>query len=166
MTTVSTESQFINIDEMNTTETVLENSFADLSVEFDSQSDYTVLSLAIPVLEIIPPVLEIMPPAPPSIEENNNFIPGQFKYISCKISREMLQNAYKAITLTETWKFVKKDIESFSFSSAPEIWHITNKMVELGYNNHSGSSFGWTMRQMQYIAKFGEESFKEMTEQW
>jgi hypothetical protein len=35
-------------------------------------------------------------------------------------------------------------------------------MVELGYNGHSGSSFGYTMRAMQYIAQNGEEKYKGM----
>jgi hypothetical protein len=78
----------------------------------------------------------------------------------------MLQNAYQAVNQTETWNFVKKDIESFSLSSAPEIWRITNKMEQLGYNGHSGCSFGWTMRQMQIIAREGEGKYKEMAEKW
>jgi hypothetical protein len=133
--------------EMNTTETILENS---LAIELDSQTDYTSLP---------------MPPAPPSIEETS-FIPGQFKYIKCIYSRKMLQNAYQAISQTENWNFVKKDIESFSFSSAPEIGQISVKMVELGYDGHSGFSFGWTMRQMQTISRQGEQWFKEIAKKW
>ena len=34
-------------------------------------------------------------------------------------------------------------------------------MLELGYIGHSAYSFNWTMKQMQFIAKFGEEKFKE-----
>jgi hypothetical protein len=47
------------------------------------------------------------------------------------------------------------------FSDDQEIWRITAKMEELGYNGHSGCSFGWTMRQMQYIAKYGEEKYRD-----
>ena len=39
---------------------------------------------------------------------------------------------------------------------------IHNKMIELGYDGHSGGSFGWTMRQMQYIANHGEEKYKNL----
>ena len=145
MTTLSAE---MNITETNITETVLENSVADLAIEFDSQTDYTSL---------------LMPPPPPP---STSFVPGEFKYVNDKHSRVMLQNAYQAVNQTETWNFVKKDIESFSLSSAPEIWRITNKMEQLGYNGHSGFSFGWTMRQMQFIAKNGEGKYKEMAEKW
>jgi hypothetical protein len=147
MTTISTESSIMSI----ITETVLENSSADLSVEFDSQPDYTTFPEP------------IMPPQPPG---DDNFIPGEFKYINSKHSRNMLQNAYQAINQTETWNFVKKDIESFSFSNTTEIKLISNKMTELGYYGHSGVSFGWTMRQMQFIAKNGEEAFKIIAEKW
>jgi len=145
MTTLSAE---MNITETNITETVLENSVADLAIEFDSQTDYTSL---------------LMPPPPPP---STSFVPGEFKYVNDKHSRVMLQNAYQAVNQTETWNFVKKDIESFSLSSAPEIWRITNKMEQLGYNGHSGFSFGWTMRQMQIIAREGEGKYKEMVEKW
>jgi hypothetical protein len=136
---------------MNACETILKNSFADISIEFVSQSDYTTFS------ELI------MPPEPPV---ENNYVPGEFKYINSKHSRNMLQNAYQAINQTETWNFVKKDIESFSFSNTPEINRISDKMTELGYYGHSGVSFGWTMRQMQFIAKNGEEAFKIIAEKW
>jgi hypothetical protein len=76
--------------------------------------------------------------------------------------REMLINAWQAITMTENWNFVKQPIESFSWSNDPRINIISNKMVELGYNGHSGSSFGYTMRAMQYIAQNGEDKYKEM----
>jgi len=149
MTALSIELLSMNINEMNTCETILKNSFADISIEFDSQSDYTTF-----------PEL-IMPPEPPV---ENNFVSGEFKYIKDRNSREMLQNAYQAINQTETWNFVKKDIESFSFSNTTEINRISDKMTELGYYGHSGFSFGWTMRQMQFIAKNGEEVFKIINE--
>jgi hypothetical protein len=105
----------------------------------------------------------ILPPAPPSAEEEaKTFIPGRFEYIKDKHTKEMLVNAWQAITLTENWKFVAKDIDSFQMSNAPEIWIISNKMEELGYQCHSGFSFGWTMRQMQFISKKGEEEYKQL----
>jgi hypothetical protein len=38
-------------------------------------------------------------------------------------------------------------------------------MEQLGYYGHSGSSFGLTMRTMQYIARNGEEKFKKNREE-
>ena len=34
-------------------------------------------------------------------------------------------------------------------------------MIELGYDGHTGFTFGWTMRQIQSIAKQGEKKFME-----
>ena len=97
--------------------------------------------------------------------QNNNEIEflgnGQFEYVQDTHSREMLVNAWQAITSTELWDFVKQDTDTFMFSSDPRINIIGNKMVELGYGGHSGSSFGWTMRNMQFIAKHGEEEYKK-----
>jgi hypothetical protein len=101
----------------------------------------------------------LLPPSPPSVEEN--IIPGQFEYIKDNWTRDMLINAWQAINITETWDFVKQPIESFMFSNDPRVNIIYNKIEELGYTGHSGSSFGCTMRTMQYIATYGEKKFRE-----
>jgi hypothetical protein len=101
------------------------------------------------------------PQAPEHVRHQNKIIPGKFEYISDKWEREMLINAWQAITMTENWNFVKQPIESFSWSTDPRINIISNKMCELGYHGHSGSSFGFVMRAMQYIANNGEEKYKE-----
>ena len=101
------------------------------------------------------------PQAPEHVRRQDKIIPGKFEYVSNDYERLMLSNAWQAITITENWNFVKQPIESFSFSNDPRINIISNKMVELGYNGHSGSSFGYTMRAMQYIANNGEEKYKE-----
>lgn len=42
-------------------------------------------------------------------------------------SRIMFENAYQAISLTEMWDYMKKDRESFMFSSDKEIEIISKK---------------------------------------
>jgi len=86
---------------------------------------------------------------------------GKMDYIHDEQSRKMLENAWQAINLTETWDFVAQPIESFMWSQNPEIDIISQKMSELGYHGHSGCSFGWTMRQMQFLAEKGEDEFKK-----
>ena len=86
---------------------------------------------------------------------------GNFDYVPSILEREMYENAWHAITLTSMWEFVVQDIDSFMFSLDPRLDIIGEKMAEIGYNLHSGISFGRTMRQMQYLARFGEEKFKE-----
>lgn len=112
----------------------------------------------------------ILPPHPPELEKIDNskletqinmpeFIEGQFLYIIDIFTREMLVNAWNSITQLKLWDYMKKDTDSFVFSNDNEIKLIMKKMVELGYDEHSGCSFGWTMRQIQYIAINGEKQF-------
>ena len=93
---------------------------------------------------------------------NINLGDGKFEYIIDENEREMLTNAWKAITQTNNWNFMAKEIESFMFSNHPIIYEISRKMEELGYSGHSGCSFGCTMRNMQYLAQKGEEQFKKL----
>jgi hypothetical protein len=111
--------------------------------------------------------LNILPPNPPSTEDeiynSPTFVPGKFEYVKNQNIRLMLENAWQAITLTESWDFVKQKIESFSISENPIILKIINKMEELGYYGHSGCSFGVIMREMQYIAQNGEKEYIKRT---
>ena len=102
---------------------------------------------------------ELLLPPPPPV----TFVPGKFDYIKANHAnyKKMLVNAYQAITQTETWSFLKQPTGSFMSSKDPRINLISEKMVELGYDGHSGSSFGCTMRDMQYIANNGEEKFRD-----
>ena len=85
---------------------------------------------------------------------------GEMEYIKDTNTREMFTNAWKAITHTNNWDFVAKDIDSFMLSNDPRINEITEKMEEFGYNGHSGCSFGFTIRYMQLLVQKGEEEFK------
>jgi len=113
----------------------------------------------------------VFPPDPPSDEmikkeelgeKRINKGNGIFDYIESSLEREMFENAWQAINLTETWDFVSQDIESFMMSTDRQICTITNMMEQLGYCNHSGFTFGFTMRRMQYLATHGEEEFKKL----
>ena len=101
-------------------------------------------------------MLTNLPPPPPSIIGD-----GTFDYVTSKHEKDMLTNAFQAITETNLWDFMGKDIHSYMFSSEKEVKKIGNKMIELGYGLHSGASFGWTMRAMQFLAQNGERVFKE-----
>ena len=77
-------------------------------------------------------------------------------------TRYMIENAYQAITVTEGWDFMKTfndNQNGFMFSNNPMTGKIMSKMEELGYSGHSGGSFGWTMRNMEFLAKHGKDKF-------
>lgn len=85
---------------------------------------------------------------------------AEFNTITDEHNRFMLKNAHQAITLTEQWGFMRTFSDpSFMFSNSPTLSTITNKMSQLGYDGHSGCSFGWTMRQMEFLAKNGKQAF-------
>ena len=77
--------------------------------------------------------------------------------------KEMVQDAINAVTRTEMWEYMAKwstpDKDGFMFSTDTEL-EIINKKIE--YGGHSGSSYGWTMRQVEYIAKNGFDAYVDL----
>jgi len=98
--------------------------------------------------------MNTLPPQPPMREEELN---GNFMYIKSISDRKMFSTAYKAITITENWDYIKKMSSTFG----SEYNNIYNKIEELGYDGHSGCSFMATLREMQFIANYGEKLFKD-----
>ena len=76
--------------------------------------------------------------------------PGDFS--NMKYSNE-LDDAYKAVTIAEAWDWLKNfdDSRGFVFCTDPT---MTKIYKNIRYE-HSGSSFAWVMREMQFIAKSG-----------
>lgn len=79
---------------------------------------------------------------------------------------EMLKDAYAAITKCELWDWFKsyspEEGRGFMFSSHPNLERISAAMM---YDGHSGSSYGWTMRVMENIAKKGWTEHKNEVRQ-
>jgi hypothetical protein len=71
-----------------------------------------------------------------------------------KLEREMLADAYQAITACDLWDWMKNYTpdKGFVFSSHPNLDRIN---AALKYTGHSGTSYGWMMRTMENIAKLG-----------
>jgi hypothetical protein len=91
---------------------------------------------------------------------DTNITDAEFNIIPDEHSRFMLKNAHQAITMAEAWHFMRTfNDQSFMFSSNPIVSDIMKKMSELGYDGHSGTSFGWTMRQMEFLAINGKEVY-------
>ena len=86
------------------------------------------------------------------------YAPGDFSFINDVSTRSMLDDAYKAVTLTESWNFMAEDPGSggFMYSRDPRYTPIGKA---LKYDGHSGTSYGWTMRQIQMIANIGWEAY-------
>jgi hypothetical protein len=67
----------------------------------------------------------------------------------------MLKDAYDAITTANLWDFMRNEEpphgQGYMWWPHPNLSEITRHMK----TDHSGASYGWTMRQMQFIAKRG-----------
>jgi hypothetical protein len=95
-----------------------------------------------------------------SLRDNceNLYPPGKFQNLKYDENEvEMLEDAYSAVGRSEMWCFLQKEnFKSFMFDSPPEISKID---ALLQYSGHSGSSYGWVMRNMEGIAKGGWNNF-------
>jgi hypothetical protein len=88
---------------------------------------------------------------------------GNFSFLPAKLSHEkqMLEDAFAAMEKVEgSWdylanKTVPEKDTGFMFSRDTMIKKISDEVDKDGKIGHSGSSFGWTMREMEYIAKNG-----------
>lgn len=88
-----------------------------------------------------------------------------FNFITDSHTRDLVSNGYVAVTELELWDwmrtFTPAQNEGFMWSSHPNINKIVKKMESLpNPPGHSGSSFAFTMRALEYIAKNGIDSYK------
>lgn len=91
---------------------------------------------------------------------NNNDL---FNFIVDQSTKEFLQSAHRAITNCEMWDWIRiNNITSFMYEDGPEMRKFINEMQKDNINdNHSGSSYGFIMREIEYIAKNGYDKYKE-----
>jgi hypothetical protein len=75
----------------------------------------------------------------------------------------MLNDMFQAITEANQWDWMRtynpEEKRGFVWSDAPELKEI-DKYIQ--YQGHSGTSYAWTMRQMQYIAQHGMEGLAKV----
>ena len=80
-------------------------------------------------------------------------------------SKVMVQAGIDAVTGAEMWSWMAEyepeEGNGFMYSDHPNLDKINDRMNRL-YGGHSGSSYGWTMRQLQYIAKNGFDAYVNM----
>jgi len=88
-----------------------------------------------------------------------------FTFIRDMHTRNMIENGYQAVSQLELWSWLRnyepEDGHGFMFSSSPNLDRITQQMESLPNSvGHSGSSFGYTMRNLHFIAKHGIDAYK------
>lgn len=72
----------------------------------------------------------------------------------------MLADAYEAVTSADLWEYLARPStpgpDGFMFASDIELTAIASRMM---FKGHSGASYAWTLRQMEYIAKGGWDAY-------
>jgi len=72
-------------------------------------------------------------------------------------SRAYVEDACAAVTLTESWALLAQDVGD---RGVPVHKAVLDKMVYR--QDHSGSSYQWTMLQIQWIARHGLEAYRAL----
>jgi hypothetical protein len=88
---------------------------------------------------------------------------SNFIFIADPHIRNMVSNGYTAVTQLGLWDWLRtSNTDTFMFFSHPNVIKIGNKMESLPDSpGHSGNSFGFTMRNLEYIAKHGLEEYEK-----
>ena len=106
----------------------------------------------------VPP---IPPIAPPIISSYDYPICPDFTFISDTSTRQIIESAYKVVARTNSWQIIRNfHSRSFLFSGDHQIVELMTKIND-EYNGHSGTSLSCTMRNINYIAKNGFNSYRE-----
>jgi hypothetical protein len=95
---------------------------------------------------------------------------SNFEFIRDTYTRDLVNNGYRTISQLELWDWLRNYTPEpgagFMFSTSPNIERIMQHMESQPDSpGHSGSSFAFTMRSLQYIAKNGIEKYKQQIEQ-
>jgi len=76
----------------------------------------------------------------------------RWELIEREQEREMIKDLYEAVEKSNAFEILKDYKNLFD----PRL-QVINEHVT--YSGHSGFSFGWTLRQVQYIAEHGIEKY-------
>ncbi len=88
---------------------------------------------------------------------------SKYQTIYSVFEATMLQDADDAITSCGLWEWLRdynpEEGKGFAFSTDPNLDRISNAMK---YQGHSGSSWAWTMRTMQQVARIGWDKYVQL----
>jgi len=92
---------------------------------------------------------------------------SDLSFIRDSHTRSLVQNGHTAITQLELWdwlaSYVPDEDVGFVWSNHPNINRIVTKMESLpDAPGHSGGSFAFTMRALEYIAKHGMDGYRNV----
>ena len=76
-------------------------------------------------------------------------------------SRRYVADAHQAVTLAEAWDLMAQDPGEggFYMNSSDAVYKEIHRHMQF-LSEHSGSSYSWTMRQIQVIAQNGLDAYR------
>lgn len=83
---------------------------------------------------------------------------GDFSFVKDLEIRNMYDDAFKAIDVAEAWNFINSDPGDGGFMFSPDSYSLAIQK-NIKYTDHTGATYGMTMRVMQRIARVGWERF-------
>ena len=84
--------------------------------------------------------------------------PNLFSFVTDHQTHEFLTSAHKSVSVCELWDWLRtyQPSRGFMFDDSLEGDRIREEMKNYPVNkNHSGSSYAYILREMEYIAKNG-----------
>jgi hypothetical protein len=88
---------------------------------------------------------------------------GEFHKLELGIHEmQMLETGLEAVQQTQgSWAFLANfnDPGGFMFAPLCNVHERLNELLNVLYPGHSGASYGWTMRSLEYIAKNGWDAY-------
>ena len=87
-----------------------------------------------------------------------------FAFVTNHPTYEFLLSAHQSISICELWDWLRtyEPIRGFMFDNSAESQQIHEQMKKYDTNNnHSGSSYAYILREMQYIAKNGYQQYAQ-----
>ena len=87
----------------------------------------------------------------------------KFSFIHNSNDRRMYESAYRVVcTYPDGWKMLQNfDGKSFMFDTGIEMAKLVTKVNESYFGSHSGCSLSCVMRTLEFIAKYGFETFQQ-----
>lgn len=97
------------------------------------------------------------------MEEEMNLVGEDFFDFLPLPDKTMFQTAFRAVSELRLWSFLQEPMDSFLYSEDPRVILILRKIISLGYDGHSGTSFSLVMRELQKMSKIGHVAWRAET---
>lgn len=87
------------------------------------------------------------------------YFAGDFSFMKEESDRAALEDMFQAVVATRSWEALREEPGDGGFMfGAPELARTISGALK-DPTVHSGSSYAWCMREMQFIARYGWNTY-------